>query len=221
MNDGDIKQALKKLNVLNNEKTHFELNKRKIIELEKLDIVKKYIELINVIEKYAGINFSKIEAKNFDEKKRVRLIKQKIHLDQTKERVRKLEDIKEVKEYIRAKRIVEVYEKKDFSKEATVYDAYSGFAKRTKSSNNIMVFIGEAEEDEKKYFEYWDLETIDTIFVPENENESFKKKNKVMLFNLNDRNEIEFKYFKLRKKFLIDLYDNGQDTAVDKVTKGR
>ena len=220
MNDEDIKKATKKLNSLEKEKAHLEVTKKRVIELERLDTVKEYIELTKVINKYSKLDFSKIDAKNFDEKKRKILIMQKNHFDSAKRQARILENIDEVKEYIRVKRVIEVYSKRDYSKESIINESYSSFAKTTKNSNNIMVFMGEILEGSRRYFEYRDLETIDTVFISESDNDEFKRNNKIIYIELKSKEENDEEFFRLRKKFFVNIHDFGQDDAVEKVVKG-
>ena len=84
-----------------------------------------------------------------------------------------------------------------------------------------MVFMGEELDNNEKYFIYRDLETIETIYISENENDSFKESNKIIYIDLSNKDNVEEKYFDLRKKFFIELYNNGQDIAIEKVVKSK
>ena len=207
MNDEDIIKARKKVELLKKDQEYFDKVKSKIQKFKKLDIIKEYDSFKDTVEKRSSNNMDNI--------------KEKIELELYLKRIKELEQLDLIKEYKKYKRIAEAYSKRDFSRDGMINESLSSFAKRTKESNNIMVFMGEELENNEKCFIYRDLETIDTIIISETENDSFKKNNEIISRDLSDKNKVEDEYFNLRKKFFIETYDYGQNVALENVYRGK
>lgn len=158
-------------------------------------------------------------------------VKQKAKLKELREEIKEIENEKLIQEYLylfkRIDSLSTQYENKNL-----LLDSFYKYSSKTKESNNIFVYMGAYQFDDKKfdrlvdyydadYLVYEDLETGRIIKADYFDQELVERYYKVIKFNLKEESRLKYKnaFVKLRERFFELLLTMDQEQAVEELMK--